>query len=113
MFILSAGAIVNIVINYLLIPILGIEGASLATLMGYAVSDVICVIVLYKMKLMEVEKKFIYAAVGMIIFFILWRVFIPNNAILGLGLALVFCAYCILLYRNDIKKLMQMIKKSA
>ena len=41
LFILSVGAIANIEINYFLIPVLGIEGASLATLMGYAISDVI------------------------------------------------------------------------
>ena len=56
LFILSVGAIANIAINYFLIPVLGIEGASLATLMGYAISDVICVIVLCKMKLMVVDK---------------------------------------------------------
>lgn len=111
MFILSIGAIANIGINYFLIPVLGVEGASLATLMGYAISDVICVIVLCKMKLMVVDKKFIFSTVGMISFFALWRAFIPSNAVLGLALALVFCVYCILLYRNDLKKLVQMIKK--
>ena len=113
LFILSVGAIANIAINFFLIPVLGIEGASLATLMGYAISDVICVIVLCRMKLMVVEKKFIFATLGMAVFFVMWRILIPSNAILGLGMALVFCLYCMFLYRGDIKKLMQMIKKSA
>lgn len=111
LFILSVGAIANIAINYFLIPVLGIEGASLATLMGYAISDVICVIVLCKMKLMVVEKKFIFATLGMAVFFVMWRTLIPSNAILGLGMALVFCLYCILLYKNDVKKLMKMVRK--
>lgn len=111
LFILSVGAIANIAINYFLIPVLGIEGASLATLMGYAICDVICVIVLCKMKLMVVEKKFIFATLGMAVFFVMWRILIPSNAILGLGLALVFCLYCILLYKNDVKKLMKMVRK--
>lgn len=111
MFILSLGAVTNIAINYFLIPALGIEGASLATLMGYAISDVICVIVLCKMKLMVVEKKFIIASLGMILFFVLWRMFISSNTILGLGLALVFCLFLLFLYRADVSKLMQMIKK--
>lgn len=113
LFILSVGAIANIAINYFLIPVLGIEGASLASLMGYAISDVICVIVLCRMKQMVVEKKFIFATLGMAVFFVMWRILIPSNAILGLGLALVFCLYCMFLYRVDIKKLMQMIKNSA
>ena len=111
LFILSVGAIANIAINYFLIPVLGIEGASLATLMGYSISDVICVIVLCKMKLMVVEKKFVFATLGMAVFFVMWRILIPSNAILGLGLALVFCLFCILLYKNDVKKLMKMVRK--
>lgn len=100
MFILSTGAVAYIAINYFLIPVLGIEGASLATLMGYAISDVICVIVLCKMKLMVVEKKFIEATIGMILFFQIWRLFIPSNAILGLGLAIIFCSFfCFLMQK--------------
>ena len=83
----------------------------MATLMGYAISDVICVIVLCKMKLMVVEKKFIAATLGMILFFVIWRLFIPSNVILGLGLAIIFCSYFAFLYRSDIMKLVKMIKK--
>lgn len=102
LFILSVGAIANIAINYFLIPVLGIEGASLATLMGYAISDVICVIVLCKMKLMVIEKKFIFATLGMALFFVIWRLFIPSNAVLGLGLALLFSIYLVIIYWPDI-----------
>lgn len=109
-FILSVGAIANIAINYFLIPVLGIEGASIATLIGYVISDVICVIVLCQMKLMVLEKKFIFAVLGMTLFFVLWRILIPNNTVLGLILALVFCIYCVLLYKDDINKLFSMIK---
>lgn len=111
-FILSMGALANIAINYFLIPVLGIEGASLATLMGYVISDVICVIVLCKMKLMVVEKKFIFATVGMVLFFVLWRVFIPSKVIPGLGLALVFCMYLLFLYRADVNRVVKMIRKN-
>lgn len=111
MLILSVGAVANIAINYYLIPVLGIEGASLATLMGYVISVVVCVMVLCKMKLMIIEKKFVCATLGMVVFFVLWRVFIRDNTILGLGLTLVFCAHCILLYRNDINKLLKSIRK--
>ena len=47
MLILSSGVVINILINYFLIPVLGIEGAAIATLLGYVVSDVICVVVLF------------------------------------------------------------------
>ena len=111
MLILSVGAISNIAINYFLIPIMGIEGASLATLMGYAISDLVCVIVLCKMKLMVVEKKFIFSTFGMIVFFVSWRLFISDNTILGLVLAFLFSLYLVFLYRSDILKLIRMLKK--
>ena len=111
MLILSVGALANIAINYFLIPVLGIEGASLATLMGYAVSDVICVIVLSRMKLMVLEKKFIYASVGMIAFFVSWRLLMPNDIIWSLALALIFTIYMVFLYRTDIFKLTNMLRK--
>ena len=111
MLILSVGAVANIGINYFLIPVLGIEGASLATLMGYAISDVICVIVLCKMKLMVIEKRFIFVTIGNVIFFVLWRLFISSNTVLGMGLAFVFCFYCVFLYLDDVNRLVKMIKK--
>ena len=111
MFILSMGALANIAINYFLIPVLGIEGASLATLMGYAISDLICVIVLCKMKLMVLENKFTFATLGIVVFFVLWRLLIPSNTFLGLGLALVFCFYLLFLYRADVNRLVKMIRK--
>ena len=112
MFILSMGAVANIAINYFLIPVLGIEGASLATLMGYAISDMICVIVLCKMKLMVVEKKFIAATLGMILFFVIWRLFIPSDTVLGLGLELSFCFYLLFLYRSDANGLVSMMRRN-
>lgn len=111
MFILSVGAIANLGINYYLIPVLGIEGASIATLMGYVFSDVICVIVLCKMKLMVLQNRFIFASLGMALFFLLWRLFAPNSTVLGLGLALLFCIYWMLLYKSDIGKFVKIIRK--
>lgn len=111
LFILAIGAVANIGINFSLIPVLGIEGASLATLMGYAISDVICVIVLCKMRLMVVEEKFVFATLGMIAFFVVWRMLIPSNTVLGLGLAFGFCLFCVFLYRGDVNRLVKMIRK--
>lgn len=104
-FILSTGAIVNVVINYFLIPILGIEGASLATLLGYVVSNIICVAVLYKMKLMVLEIRFFIAAVVMGIYFVMWRMFINSNTILGTICAILFSGFWIYLYKDEVVKI--------
>lgn len=110
MLILSTGAILNIIVNYFLIPVLGIEGASIATLMGYVVSDIVCVIVLCHMKLMVVSTKFIAATCLMASFMILWRLSFSSNIVIGTIIACVVCCFFILLYLSDIKKLVSTIK---
>lgn len=110
LFILFAGAVLNVIINYFLIPVLGIEGASLATLMGYVVSDCICVIVLCRMKLMVVSKRFIIAAVLMAGFMLLWRLLFHERIFIGTMAALSFSIVMILLYKRDLLKLWTMLK---
>lgn len=107
MLILSSGAILNIILNYTLIPILGIEGASIATLMGYIVSDIICVVVLLRMELMIISKRFVLASVLMLCFILVWRILFVDNIIVGMIGACVFSCLCVWLYRKDIKKLLQ------
>lgn len=109
MFILSVGAIVNIAINYFLIPILGIEGASLATLLGYVVADIVCVIVLYKMNLIILDKKFYFVIAGMIAYFIIWRLFITSSFMIGTVISLALTLFYMFLYRNELKILMMVL----
>jgi O-antigen/teichoic acid export membrane protein len=109
--ILSVGAVVNVAINFFLIPILGIEGASLATLLGYAVSDVVGVAVLYKMKLMVLEKRFVWAVLGMAGYFIVWRLFITSNWPVGTLFALAAMVYFMWLYKNELINIVRVLRK--
>lgn len=111
LFILGSGAVVNILLNFTMIPKIGIEGASIATLIGYIVSDVICCIVLLKMKLMVISKRFIICSLIMTAYFILWRQFIPSNVAVGTLSAVIITVIFCLFYRKDVKKLLTMIKK--
>ena len=113
MVILSAGAILNILINYVLIPILGIEGAAIATLLGYAVSDIICVIVLCKMKLMVITGKFVAVTSVMMAFILIWRVSFSDNTVMGTILAVVVSIIFTFIYKNDIKKLINAARKKG
>ncbi len=108
--ILSLGAIVNIIINYIFIPIIGIEGASIATLLGYIVSDIVCAIVLCRMKLMTVNFKFIYSSILMAGYFFVWRNFFSQNIIIGTIAAIVISLIFALLYREDLVKFFNIIK---
>lgn len=110
MLILSSGAVLNVVLNLMLIPKIGIEGAAIATLMGYAISDIVCVLVLCKMKLMIISKRFLFASAAMIIYMILWRILFCDRAIIGTTAALAVLCLFILIYKDDIKKLFSAIK---
>ncbi len=108
MFILLSGAIINVILNLTLIPVIGIEGASIATLIGYAVSDIICVIILCKMKLMVISFRFIVSTLIMTAFFFVWRLSMSKNIWLGLVIAMCITMIYIFLYRNE---LILLIKK--
>lgn len=111
MLILSSGAILNVILNYVLIPVWGIEGASIATLAGYIVSDIVCVTVLCKMKLMVVSKKFVIACISMAIFFLIWRAMSPSNVFIGTIEATILSTILLFLYKADINKLFLIITR--
>ncbi len=110
MLILLSGAIINIIINMFLIPVLGIEGASIATLMGYVVSDIVCVIVLCRKKLMVLRGRFIGASFVMVAYIVLWRFLFPDRTLAGTVAAIMLTAIMILLYKQDIHNLIHMLK---
>ena len=108
--ILSTGAGLNFVINLFLIPALGIEGAALATLAGYTVSNIACVIVLCRMKLMVMSARFIVASVIMAAFMTAWRLLFSDRTLIGVVAALALSGCMVFLYRRDIKSLIEKIK---
>lgn len=110
MLILSAGMILNIFINYTLIPVLGIEGASIATLVGYVVSDIVCVIVLCRMKLMVISKRFILAVFIMIIYMLLWRQAFSKDTFIGTIMAILVMIAYLYIYKSDLMKFICMFK---
>lgn len=110
LFILSAGAVLNIVLNLTLIPALGIEGAAIATLAGYIVSDVICVIVLCRMKLMVVSKRFGVASVAMAVFLLSWRLCFSRQMIPGTVAAASLFLLFLWMYRDECRKVWNSIR---
>ncbi|MBR0119156.1 MAG: polysaccharide biosynthesis C-terminal domain-containing protein, partial [Eubacterium sp.] len=110
LFILSSGAVLNLIINLFLIPVLGIEGAALATLAGYIFTDIICVIVLCKMKLMVMPGRFMMASIIMAAFMVAWRFLFSDNWLIGVGIAVLVSGCMVLLYRGDVMALLRKIK---
>ena len=106
-FILTSGAVVNIIVNFYLIPLWGIEGAAIATFVGYAISDVICVIVLCNMKLMIVSKRFLFVTLLMIIYVFVWRILFANNIVCSTAIAAMLMVIYMFLYKKDIRRVMR------
>lgn len=111
LFILIIGAILNVILNYVLIPILGIEGAAIATLIGYAVSNIIVIIVLRKMKLIIVSKRMVISVVIVFMYIGLWRIFLKNNIVINLIVVITIITTYIALYKKEILTLFNKIKE--
>lgn len=109
MFILASGVIVNVLLNWLLIPVIGIEGAAIATLMGYVVTDIIDIIVLIKCRLMKPRFKFLVVVMATIVFFVVWRLFFDSNIIMALVMWLLYVAFVFVNYKQDIVRMKQSI----
>lgn len=110
MFLLASGALINVVLNLCLIPRIGIEGAAIATLIGYFISDIICCIVLIKMKLMILSKKFMLAASIMFTYILIWRIAFSNNVTIGTISAVVNSLIVILIYKKEMCLLLKKIR---
>ena len=104
LFILSGGAIINIGLNYILIPKINIEGAGIATLLGYIFSVVICVIVLTKMKLLDLSIKFCVYSILAMLYFLFWRFVSYDNILSSCFIAIIITGIFIVGYWSDIKK---------
>lgn len=111
MFILSTGAVVNVLLNLVLIPRMGIEGAAIATLMGYVVVDIVDIIVLRKCGLMKPSGRFLMATILGAVYIVLWRLYFSMNTVAGIiGCILLVIGFGVL-YRDDIKVLKTMMMK--
>lgn len=110
MFILCVGAVFNIFLNLWLIPVLGIEGAAIATLAGYAASDILCMAVLCRMKLMEFSRKFLIASIVMAGYFVAWRTVFLRSVFLCTIMAMGITVFYLFLYSKDINGLIKVAK---
>lgn len=110
-FILSVGAVGNILFNLYLIPEIGIEGAAIGTLLGYITSNVIGIIVLCKMKLMTISKRFVLSALLAGSYFIIWRNLFQNDIFGGILGASGITIIVFMLYKNDIFYLVKEMKR--
>lgn len=113
MLILSSGALVNIIFNYFMIPVIGIEGAAIATLLGYCISDMLCCVVLMKMKLMVLSNRFVVCSVLMVAFFFIWRWTATTHILIGTLMAIAFTGILLWIYRDIAGRVVDKLRKSS
>lgn len=109
---LTVGAVANIFLNCILIPLMGIEGAALATLTGYIVSLLLSIVVLSIMKRLLISLKFYLSIILTVLYFILWRWKFRDLFILPLMVAVGCMGVMIFLYRNDLAVIINTIKSA-
>lgn len=109
-FILGLGAVFNIIANLFLIPWIGIEGAALATLLGYCITVVVCNIVLANLKLVKIQNKFYISTFLTVLYFCVWRLITYESVLFSLGLACSVIMIQIYLYRDVFKTICNKIK---
>lgn len=105
--VLTLGALSNVVFNYLLIPILGVEGAGIATLCGYVLTVFLASAVLIKMHLLIISKKFLVSVGIMVLYFIIWRWCFINELGMSLISAVFLSVILLVLYRHEFRLLMK------
>lgn len=104
--ILSLGAITNIFLNYLLIPIMGIKGAAIATLLGFVVTVIIAMyVIVFAKKLVYLKKQtyFLLSIFGFI--FVLFDIF--NINIISVAVGILYFIVCIIYYYKEALKILK------
>ena len=100
-FILLAGVIINLALNAMLIPLLGIEGAAIATLAGYLGSVLLEYPVLRKMRLLFLKGRLVWALGAFVAYFLAWRLlFLENVALLAICFCALLAVFAIIYHRE-------------
>lgn len=99
---LSIGALANITLNAILIPIMGVEGAAIATLMGYTLSVIAVCIITSRFYLLKIPRRIIYASIIVLIYMVLVRMFFYESTISQVLLSVLCIIIYLYLYKKEI-----------
>lgn len=101
---LSLGAGINVILNFVLIRRIGIEGAAIATLIGYLVTIITVMIVSYRNKCMIYSKKMLFVLMVIPIYFFIQRVLLVDRTMLQFIFAGTIMILLFFLYKDEIYK---------
>lgn len=99
---LSLGALANVLLNWLLIPLMGVEGAAIATLIGYTLSVIVVCFMTTKLKLHKISERILFASGIMVIYLIIARLFFYEFIIILTFLTLLCVFIYFYMYKKEI-----------
>ena len=76
-------------------------------------SDIICVLVLRRMKLMVVSRRFLISSVLILVYMAAWRFFFSDRIAVGTLVACGAAAFYLILYREDVHTLLAMVRSGV
>lgn len=101
---LSLGAVINIILNFVLIKKIGIEGAAIATLIGYLVTIITVMIISKRIKCMVYSKRILLVLIIIPIYFYVQRMVVGERIMIQLLFTVLTVMLLCFLYRNDVRK---------
>ena len=101
--VLSIGAVINIALNLLLIKAIGIEGAAMATLVGYFTTVIVVMTVSKKMDLMSYSKRIVFTLALIPIYLLLQRVIFGESLKIQISIMFLGVLIMLYLYRFELK----------
>lgn len=102
-FALILAILINLGLNYLLIPVIGIEGAAISTMIGYLVSIIVILGVCIKMNLINKSGRLCILIIVISAYFIFWRMFLVKNIYESISITVFIIGIFFFMYKKEIK----------
>ncbi len=101
---LGLGAVSNLILNFVLIKRMGIEGAAIATLIGYLVTIITVMIVSHRNKCMIYSKRMLLVLIVIPIYFFIQRVLLVDRIMLQFIFTGIVMMFLLFIYKDEIYK---------
>jgi O-antigen/teichoic acid export membrane protein len=106
---LSLGACINVLLNFLLIKKIGIEGAAIATLIGYLITLITVMYVSFKTRCMQYSRRIILILSIIPVYSFIQRTISLENKVVQFSSMFIMCILIVILYRNEFSQVFRKV----
>lgn len=107
---LSLGAITNVLLNWFFIPVMGIEGAALATFIGYIVSVIVISVVGIKHQVHIVSRRFILISFITLLYLTIVRLYFFESLVGQFVLSILSVLFFLQIYKEELQLIYSKVK---